>query len=52
MMHEIINEASDGLDPRLTGSEQKIQCLSDENQQFRFELEILKGKFFRMESDV
>ena len=51
MVHEIINEASDGIDPRTMDSEEKIQLLSDKNKQLHFELDILKGAFFKMESE-
>ena len=50
-VHEIINEASDGLDPRTLDCEEKIQGLTDENQQLKFELKILKGAFFKLEAE-
>ena len=50
-IHEIVNEASDGLDPRTTDNKEKIQCLWDENKQLRFELDILKGVFIKMEAE-
>ena len=40
IMHEIVNEASDRLDPRTTDNEEKIQSLVDENRQLCFELDI------------
>ena len=50
-VHDIINEASDGLDPRTTDCEEKVGSLSEENKQLRFELDLIKGRFFKLETE-
>ena len=42
-VHNIVNNATYGLDPRTTDCEERVLHLSEENQQLRFELDILKG---------
>ena len=50
-VHNIINDASDGLDPRVTDSDERITGLIEDNKQLRFELDILKGMFSKMETE-
>ena len=50
-VHEIINEASDGLDPRTSDCEEKIVSITEENKQLRFELDLLKGSFYKLENE-
>ena len=50
-VHDIVNEANDGLDPRITECEETMEILSTENKQLRFELDLLKGMFFKLEAE-
>ena len=51
IVHNIINEASDGLDPRTTDCEEKLASLLEENKQLKFELDLLKGMFTKLEAE-
>ena len=51
-VHDIVNEANDGLDPRSTDCEEKLTAVLEENTQLRFELDLLKGLFFKMEAEL
>ena len=51
IVHDIINNATDGLDPRASDCEEKVQHLTEENKHLRFELDVLKGLFTKMESE-
>ena len=46
-----VNDASEGLDPRATHCEEKVNALTEENRQLRFEFDILKGLFTKMERE-
>ena len=58
-VHEIINQASDGLDPRIdVNSEgikdnaEKVEALEQENKQLKKEAEILKGIIFKYDTEI
>ena len=50
-IHDIVNDASDGLDPRTTDCEERMMAIAEENKALRFELDILKGTFCKMEAE-
>ena len=50
-VHEMVNDASDGLDPRFTDCEDRVQLMAEENKQLRFELDIVKGLLVKAEED-
>ena len=50
-VHSMVNDASDGLDPRTGDCEERVLKLTDENKQLRFELDMLKGLFIKMEME-
>ena len=59
IMHNIINEASDGLDPRLDtvnetakDNSDRLEALEVENAQLRKEAEILKGVIFKYDTEI
>ena len=51
IIHEIINNATDGIDPRTMDCEERVVALVDENKNLRFELDVLKGLFARSEAE-
>ena len=51
IVHNIINEASNGLDPHTADCEERLISLADENKQLRFELDMLKGMFVKLEAE-
>ena len=58
-VHNIVNDAQDGIDTRLEGtsaqvldSQEKIQELEEENQQLRFELDLLKSLIYKHSADL
>ena len=51
IVHNIVNDASDGLDPRTADCDERLLHMADENKQLRSELDILKGLFVKMEKE-
>ena len=50
-VHNIINEASDGIDPRLVDCEERISRFAEENKQLKADLELVKGLFIKSEEE-
>ena len=50
-VHNIINDASDGLEPRITDCDKRTMLISEENKQLRFELDMIKGLFIKSEAE-
>ena len=59
MFHNMVNDASDGLDTRVKTSvdhtkenAERVELLKKENKQLRFELEIIKNVIFKQDADI
>ena len=59
IIHSIVNNASDGLDPRIDSVQEgsidnaeKIESLEQENKQLRFELDLIKNIVFKQDTDI
>ena len=50
-IHNMVNDASDGINPRITDCEEKLAGTLEENKQLRLELDILKGLFAKSEKE-
>ena len=48
-VHDMFNEANDGIDPRTSDCEDKLATLAEENKQLRFELDLVKGMHSKLE---
>ena len=50
-VHNIINDASDRLEPRMTDCDERMLALTEENKQLRFELYLVKGLHTKLEEE-
>ena len=48
-VHDMFNEANDGIDPHTSDCEDKLATLAEENKQLRFELDLVKGMHSKLE---
>ena len=51
IVHNMVNDASDGLDARAIDSDKRLMSLSSENKQLQFELDMIKGLFVKSEAE-